>query len=64
MRLSTAFVLGFLAVTCVEATPLQNQILLGPGEVVSVRDAPESQLGARKLKGRFLHITGKLSYRI
>lgn len=61
MRLSTAFALSFLAVTFVEATPVQNQIPLSPDDVVSVHGAPESQPSARKLKGRFLHITGKLS---
>jgi len=64
MRLSTAFALSFLVFIFVEATPVQNQIPLGPGEVVSVHDAPGSQPAARKLKGRFLHITGKLSCRI
>ncbi|PWW74246.1 Endopolyphosphatase [Tuber magnatum] len=57
MRLSNAFSLGFLAFALVEATPVQNQTPLGPGEVVSVHDAPESQPGPRRLKGRFLHIT-------
>ncbi|RPA97622.1 Endopolyphosphatase [Choiromyces venosus 120613-1] len=57
MRLSTALTLGFLAVAFVKATPVQNQTPLGPSEVVSVHDAPESQPEPRKLKGRFLHIT-------
>ncbi|CUS12432.1 unnamed protein product [Tuber aestivum] len=57
MRLSHAFTLGFLALTFVRATPVQNQIPLSPSEVFSVHDAPEPQPGPRKLKGRFLHIT-------
>ncbi|KAG0125649.1 Metallo-dependent phosphatase-like protein [Tuber indicum] len=57
MQFSKAFTLGFLAAAFVTATPVQNQIVLSPGEVASVHDAPASQPEPRKLKGRFLHVT-------